>query len=210
MHESTTLLRHEPVQARSNARLSGLLDAAAATIDHVGYERLTTAMVADRAGASIGTVYRYFPDRIAVLQGVAARASDRFIDYVDTTLTSNTYAHWREAVDEVFDGFVAAFADQSAFAALRFGDVLDLRPREGGKTGIGVVTSRIAHLLVAQHGAPTIDELAFHLEVAFTLVDTLLARAFLFDPNGDRAFIDEARSVARQYFVSIYGEPTAH
>ena len=60
--------RNEPVQARSTARLTALLDAAAAVIDEIGYERLTTAMVAERAGASIGTVYRYFPDRIAVLQ----------------------------------------------------------------------------------------------------------------------------------------------
>src|SRR5580698_1466695 len=66
-------LRNEPVQARSTARLSALLDAAAAAIAELGYERLTTAMVAERAGASIGTVYRYFPDRIAVLQALAAR-----------------------------------------------------------------------------------------------------------------------------------------
>ncbi len=210
MHESTTLLRHEPVQARSNARLSGLLDAAAATIDHVGYERLTTAMVADRAGASIGTVYRYFPDRIAVLQGVASRASDRFIDYIDTTLSSNSYPTWWSAVEEILDGFIAAFAEQKAFAALRFGDVLDLRPRENGETGIGCITSRIAHHIVSQNGAPMSAELNFHLEVAFTLLDTLLARAFFFDSKGDPAFISEARSVARQYFVGIYGEPTAH
>ena len=51
-------LRNEPVQARSAARLSALLDAAAAIVDEIGYERLTTAMVAERAGASIGTVDR--------------------------------------------------------------------------------------------------------------------------------------------------------
>lgn len=210
MPESTTLLRHEPVQARSNARLSGLLDAAAATIDRVGYERLTTAMVADRAGASIGTVYRYFPDRIAVLLGVAARASDRFIDYIDTTLTSHSYSNWWGAVEQILDGFVAAFADQSAFAALRFGDVLDLRPRDNGKTGIGSVASRIAHHIEGRHDAPEGAEFAFHLEVAFTLADTLLNRAFLFDAKGDRAFIDEAHSVVRQYFVNIYGDLSAH
>ena len=67
------VLRNEPVQARSTARLSALLNAAAAVIDEIGYERLTTAMVAEKAGASIGTVYRYFPDRIAVLQSLSAR-----------------------------------------------------------------------------------------------------------------------------------------
>ena len=67
MPGATALLRNEPVQARSTARLTSLLDAAAEVVDEIGFERLTTAMVAERAGASIGTVYRYFPDRIAVL-----------------------------------------------------------------------------------------------------------------------------------------------
>ena len=78
--ESSTLslsasapIRNEPVQARSTARLATLLDSAAAVISEIGYERLTTAMVAERAGASIGTVYRYFPDRIAVLQSLGAQ-----------------------------------------------------------------------------------------------------------------------------------------
>ena len=75
-------LRNEPVQARSAARLTALLDAAAAIVDEIGFERFTTAMVAERAGASIGTVYRYFPDRIAVLQSLAARNLERVLDRV--------------------------------------------------------------------------------------------------------------------------------
>src|ERR1700709_2244902 len=74
---ATAAPRKEPVQARSTARLTALLDAAAAAVQELGYERLTTAMVAERAGASIGTVYRYFPDRIAVLQALASRNLER-------------------------------------------------------------------------------------------------------------------------------------
>ncbi len=194
MSESTTLLRHEPVQARSNARLSALLDAAAITIDTVGYERLTTAMVAERAGASIGTVYRYFPDRIAVLQGVAARACDHFLDHFDTAVATKAHSSWAAVVDSVFDDLVAAFTHQPAFAALRFGDVLDLRPRERKHTGISVVSARVANLLAAEHGLTAGNELKFHLEVAFTLAD--------------RAYIDEARSQVHRYLVGVYGEST--
>ncbi|MFP5450351.1 MAG: TetR/AcrR family transcriptional regulator, partial [Thermoleophilia bacterium] len=101
---STTLLaasapiRNEPVQARSTARLAALLDSAAAVIDEIGYERLTTAMVADRAGASIGTVYRYFPDRIAVLQALAARNSERLLERLVGELASDAHATATDAV----------------------------------------------------------------------------------------------------------------
>ncbi len=89
--DSETPIRNEPVQARSTARLAALLDAAAHVIDEIGYERLTTAMVAERAGASIGTVYRYFPDRIAVLQSLAARNAER-VDASASSPSSPTVA----------------------------------------------------------------------------------------------------------------------
>jgi AcrR family transcriptional regulator len=36
--------------------VDALLDAVAAVVDEIGFERLTTAMVSERAEASIGTV----------------------------------------------------------------------------------------------------------------------------------------------------------
>lgn len=207
MSGTTTLLRNEPVQARSTARLTSLLDAAAAAIDEFGYERLTTAMVADRAGASIGTVYRYFPDRIAVLQSVASRAIDRFSERIATTLATRSHPDWWSAIDSLIDDGVDSFAHEPAFAAVRFGDVLDLRPRENGRTGSSLVASQVAPILVSRYGLPDGDELAFHLEVLFSIVDSLLARAFAFTASGDAKYIAEARRVARSYLVSVWGEP---
>ena len=72
------LVRTEPIQERSAARIDALLDAAAAVVDEIGFDRLTTAMVAERAGAAIGTGYRYFPDRIVLLQALRDRALLRY------------------------------------------------------------------------------------------------------------------------------------
>jgi AcrR family transcriptional regulator len=66
-------LRHQPVQFRSETRLNQIK--AAATIlyntPEVGRDRLTTAHVATLAGCSIATVYRYFQDRVALLDAIA-------------------------------------------------------------------------------------------------------------------------------------------
>jgi len=64
-------LRNSPVQARSVDRLATILDAARQVLEEVGRDRLTTGMVAEAAGCSIGTLYRYFPDRVAVLDAIA-------------------------------------------------------------------------------------------------------------------------------------------
>ncbi len=163
-------------------------------------------MVADRAGASIGTVYRYFPDRIAVLQSVASRAVDRFADRISETFESSTHSTWWEAIDALIDGGIDAFRNEPAFAALRFGDVLDLRPREDDQTGSSIVASHVAPILVSRYGIAGGNTLAFHLEVTFSLVDGLLARAFAFDSKGDERFITEARTVAKNYLVGVFGE----
>lgn len=205
MSETSALLRNEPVQARSTARLTSLLDAAAAAIDAIGYERMTTAMVAERAGASIGTVYRYFPDRITVLQSVSARAVDRFSERVRTALAGEQLATWWDAIDELITQAVDAFANEPAFAALRFGDVLDLRPRETKHTGSGAIGAEVASILVSRYGFTDNAELTFRLEVTMTLVDALLARAFMFDKKGDKAMIAEARAIAKAHMEAHFG-----
>src|SRR5690606_40516787 len=94
-------------------------------------------MVAVEAGASIGTVYRYFPDRIAVLKAVGLRAIDRFSEAAKTAVSRAAPDSWKPGLDAILDEYEKAFRADAAFAALRFCDVLDLRPREDDKTEIG-------------------------------------------------------------------------
>ena len=90
-------VRHEPVQARAAHRIEALLDAAAAVVVEHGIEHLTTALVAERAGASIGTVYRYFPDRVAVLVALAERNLERLRLAIGGLDALVTYAFMHDA-----------------------------------------------------------------------------------------------------------------
>lgn len=63
-------LRAEPVQRRGHATRTKLLRAALAAIQEKGRDEFTTADVVERAGVSIGTVYRYFDDRVAILRAL--------------------------------------------------------------------------------------------------------------------------------------------
>ena len=209
MPGATALLRNEPVQARSTARLTSLLDAAAEVVDEIGFERLTTAMVAERAGASIGTVYRYFPDRIAVLQSLAARSLAQFLQRIRPALTEPVRQDWWEAVDTVFDNAVNAFRAVPGFRSLRFGDVIDVHPATDDRSGNSIMSGEIASVLASTYGLPDDDELRLRVEVALTIADSLLARAFATDRKGDSRFIEEARAVVRSYLVGHYGEPAA-
>jgi AcrR family transcriptional regulator len=193
-------VRNEPVQARSAARLEALLDAAAAIVDEVGYERLTTAMVAERAGASIGTVYRYYPDRIALLRGLSGRSFQRYVASVAGGLDALDSGSWVDAVNTAVDAYAQMFRTEPGFRAIRFGDTLDLGPEGAAVANNNLLAREIARTLAERFPASS-DELLFALEVAVEMMDALLYRAFSVDPDGDERFIEEARVVMRDYLT---------
>ena len=65
-------LRHPVKQDRSMRRVSVIEDAIRQLLQDpaIGRDRITTAQVAVLAGCAVGTVYRYFPDRVAMLDRV--------------------------------------------------------------------------------------------------------------------------------------------
>ena len=63
-------LRVQPQQQRSKAQLAAIEKAARSILHTVGRDRFTTGQVAAAAGVSIGTIYRYFPDKVAILDQV--------------------------------------------------------------------------------------------------------------------------------------------
>ena len=196
-------VRTEPIQQRSAARLSGLLDAAAAVVDEVGFDRITTAMVAERAGASIGTVYRYYPDRVAVLHALHERAVVRFRQRVVDELGATTLTSWWDAVDCVVTAFVGLYRTEPGFRIVNFDD-RDGAPAADAAADADFFARRLADVLVNEFDLPAGDDLIFRLGVAVEMADALLARAFHSDPVGDERFIAECRLVMRDYLDRFY------
>ena len=69
-------MRKRPQQARSRATIDAILDAAAHILGERGWAGLTTNAVAEAAGASIGSLYQYFPDKLALIDAVRRRHFD--------------------------------------------------------------------------------------------------------------------------------------
>ncbi|MET4581669.1 AcrR family transcriptional regulator [Conyzicola nivalis] len=200
-------LRNEPVQARSTARLAALMDAAAAVVDEIGYERLTTAMVAERAGASIGTVYRYFPDRIAVLQALGARNLERALSRVTEEAANVKHDDWVSALSASMDILVQAFRDEPGFRSLRVGDVIDLRPAPNETPYKSILAGALLESLVSRFGVPDNDEVRFAFETAIEVSDALAARAFARNPDGDPAFLGAGSSIVATLLTPHFGKP---
>jgi AcrR family transcriptional regulator len=70
-------MRRQPRQARSQERVSQILDVAEQMFIAEGYAATTTNAIAARAKVPIGSLYQFFPDKAAIVKALAIRYTDR-------------------------------------------------------------------------------------------------------------------------------------
>ncbi|MFO0726637.1 MAG: TetR/AcrR family transcriptional regulator [Myxococcota bacterium] len=58
--------RKEATQARAKATIGAIHEAALQVLTDIGFDKLTTTRVAERAGVSVGTLYQYYGDKNAL------------------------------------------------------------------------------------------------------------------------------------------------
>lgn len=69
--------RRQPQQKRSQERVERILDAAAQIFDEVGFEAATTHAIASRADTAVGSLYQFFPDKLAIFNALELRHVER-------------------------------------------------------------------------------------------------------------------------------------
>jgi AcrR family transcriptional regulator len=65
--------RKLPLQARSKAMVDTILDATARVLVERGYAKTNTNVVAELAGISVGSLYRYYPNKNALITALQER-----------------------------------------------------------------------------------------------------------------------------------------
>ena len=83
--------------------MNAIIEASARILEGQGHSGFTTNAVAELAGASIGTLYQYFPDKDALLGALIARETSRLIEEVEA---ASMIATGRGALDGVIEAAV--------------------------------------------------------------------------------------------------------
>jgi AcrR family transcriptional regulator len=197
---STQPLRRIPVQGRSVARVQRMLDACADLVDEVGYEALTTTMLAERAGVAIGSVYQFFPDKRAIVQALALRNVEAYLARLAARLDSIEFDHWWDVVDTAIDEYIAMHRDVPGFRTLHFGDVVDVHLLDAERDNNTIIAEQLAGLLVEHFGAAAGARLDFAMAIAVEAGDALIKMAFRRNPEeGDAEVLAEAKTLIREY-----------
>ncbi|GAA1761821.1 TetR family transcriptional regulator [Luedemannella helvata] len=192
-------LRRMPVQGRSLARVHRMLDACAELVDQVGYDGLTTTLLAERAGVAIGSVYQFFPDKRAIVQALTLRNLDAYLDRLSKRITDGQLHNWWDAVDAAIDEYIAMHRHVPGFRTLHFGDVVDVHLLDEERDNNVVIVERLGSLLVEHFGLRDEPRLRFNLAIAVEIADGLIKYAFRRDPDGDELVLAEAKSLIRDY-----------
>ena len=96
--------RKQPVQARSETTVLAIYEASIQVLLSVGYRKLTTTRVAERAGVSVGTLYQYFPNRHALIRTVL----ERYLMEMSASIQTDCAALRGRSLDEIAAGMVDA------------------------------------------------------------------------------------------------------
>jgi AcrR family transcriptional regulator len=115
----STGMRRQPRQARSQERVSQILDVAEQMFIAEGYATATTNAIATRAKVPIGSLYQFFPDKAAIVQALAVRYAeqlhDRFAALDSEELSTLPLSDYVNQIIDVTDRF---FTDYPGYYAI--------------------------------------------------------------------------------------------
>src|SRR5262245_985078 len=112
-------LRKLPTQARSRARVEAILKAAGALLGEVGYDAVTTNLIAERAGVPVGSIYQFFETKDDIIAALVERFQTRIHKLVSEELGAPSAAWDRHVfVAKLVDGIAGIQAEANAFVCV--------------------------------------------------------------------------------------------
>jgi AcrR family transcriptional regulator len=203
--------RRRPSQDRSRDRVERILDATAALLaGDTPVDKITTAAIAEEAGVPIGSVYQYFPNKLAVLAELARRVMEQ-VDRKTASLITEDFGvlPWDQAIDRAIDATMQGYAAQPGYLQL----LLSIRPTPEFRLITDESNERVAAML-ARHPAlraviPA-DQIDLVTRAAIQAANSLQDWALSADdPDLANRIINEMKTLLRGYLSVYMGKPTA-
>lgn len=201
---TATVQRREPAQARSRQTVTKILDAAATIVGQEGVDAATTRAIADRAGVSYPSLYRFFADRDEILD----RLVERHLADIDARAVAAEQTWNIRAVADLFDSeldlHVAYYREHPSAARLWMGGRTSPTVAKHVHARMRTLADRIHALLIDAELIPA-DTDPRALLVAVEVADRLLELAYRNDENFDQTILELGHKA-----LVAYGEQLAH
>ncbi len=194
--------RRTPQQARAKQRRAELLDAAAQVLATAGYDGTTTTAVAKRAGASVGTVYEYFPDRTALVAALLERYRERLHAALEPLLAAAGPRNWRTSTRRIVDAFVSFYRDEPGYRVLWLESLTTPSLRAAGAAWASEFGALLAGALAfAKHLSPERRHAA--ASVCMYLVSGVTSMALTGEPRRVAPVVREIKLALERYLELV-------
>lgn len=162
----------EPKRQRGIARVARLLDAGASVFAEQGYKAATMTEIAARAGAPIGSLYQFFPNKDVLADALVARYAEHVEAALDRIKAQVADLDGSQLADRLLDVLIAHAAERSLALSL-----LDARWEQPGvRPGVlrESLRRRIAEILRLWHGKLLEEEAQAMSVVLFQAMKSLV------------------------------------
>ena len=196
--------RRRPSQERSRNRVERILDATAKLLGDTPVDKITTAAIAETAGVPIGSVYQYFPNKLAVLAELARRVMEQ-VDLKTASLIAEDFGilPWDQAIDRAIDATMEGFAEQPGYLQL----LLSIRPTPEFRAITDESNERVAAMLAFHPALQAVippERIQLVTRAAIQAVNSLQDWALSQDdPDLTNQIIAEMKTLLKGY-LSIY------
>lgn len=107
-------MKKRPIQERSRATVSAILEATAHLLQNTTPETLTTDAIAVRAGVSVGSIYQYFESKESLIAALAHDTIDQVNASVREMLIQTPPDDLESALAPIIDALLQNYRDQPA------------------------------------------------------------------------------------------------
>jgi len=188
-----------PQRERGRARVAALMEAATEVFAENGYDAATMTEIAARAGASIGSLYQFFPTKELIAEALHAQNSDDLAAMLAGLAPRVAGKPGAALADVLFRDLSGFLATHPAFVTLA--DRRDIDKKRKKKTRARL-RGQIAALL-AQADPPIVPARAEALAViVLHLLRSAVAIAGEDDLPNRTAVFDELRGMLRQHLAA--------
>lgn len=203
------IMRTMPRQHRARVAVQRILRATGDLLDEAGYDALTTTAVAERAAVNIATLYRYFPDKFALVHALAvtldAERNERFWQSMQAFAEAGDWRpELRRLLEVHLDARLRISGARGLRRALHSAPQLWVLEREGAARWVdrfqGALRHRVPRLPARRATALARTVLA----VLLGLLDSAMA-----DPALKRELGREGARVLEAYLADVLDAPAA-
>jgi AcrR family transcriptional regulator len=187
-------MRRSPKQKRGRQRVEKILQAAAEVFAEVGYEAATTHAIAERAQTAIGSLYQFFPDKLAIFHALELRHLERVYEMWNAQEVDSLA---ELSLEELFKTIIGSVAQLFEHPISRVVFVQYYTSNEMFQTIVDDNLTREAIAFIAGHLEPRNPDLDREKRMRLAEVCTHAANALIFLA---------LRSNDREYRQQIYEE----